>query len=193
MKNPFLLAATVAALSFAAQAKADYTLSLSNLSTPSFTTPAPGGGNTTFNFAIAATPQTGLDNLAQPFNVINVAEPTAAAGASGSTPLSVNFSIVGTAGTFGNVTGTLTGTFAVNGALSSFNGTANITGGVGGFTVTGVSYTQPSVGSTIGGPTAGNISFVITPTGVPEPASVAMAGLGLASVGGLALRRRLAK
>lgn len=187
MKKSVLLAATLAAMSFAGQTKADYILTLSNLTPTTF-----AGGGTSFSFAIPQSPQPGFGTLTQPFNVINVAEPTGSANGTGSTTLSVDFNILGTAGTPGNVSGTLTGTFTIIGATSAFNG--SITGLTGtGFTISQISYTQPSVGSTPLGPTSGNISFVVTPTAVPEPASVAMVGLGLAGLGGLALRRRSAK
>jgi len=181
-----LAAFTVAALSFAGQAHADYRLDLGNPSPATFT-----GNGTTFNFATAATPQVGTDSLTQNFNVINVAEPTAAGSGSGSFNLSQTFTITGTGGTPGLVNGTLSGTFTINGTLSTFVG--SITGLTGsGFSVGGISYTQPSVGSTIGGPTQGNISFVITP--VPEPTSVAVMGLGLAGLSFISFfrRRRLA-
>ena len=52
--------------------------------------------------------------------------------------------------------------------------------------VAALSFTQ------VGGPN-GAISGSLTLSAVPEPASMAMVGLGLAGVGGLALRRRSAK
>jgi len=190
-----LAAFTVAALSLPGQAHADYRLELGSPTPTTFT-----GNGTTFNFATAQTPQIGTDNLVQPFNVINVAEPTASGAGSGSFTLSETFTITGFNGTPGLLTGTLTGTFTINpnnlpngGALSGFTG--SVTGLSGsGFTVTGITYTQPSVGSTIGSPTQGNISFVITPTAVPEPTSVAVMGLGLAGLSFISFfrRRRLA-
>ncbi|WP_435018786.1 PEP-CTERM sorting domain-containing protein [Tundrisphaera sp. TA3] len=185
LKRSFLAAAALACLSFTGVAKADYTLTLSGLNPTTFT---PAGGSR-FDFAIPSATQTG--SVAQTFNVINVALPSATGAGGGTVTLSETFSIVGSGSTPGSLTGTLTGTFTVSGALSSFSGSfTNLVGT--GFTVSGISYAAPSAGSTIGSATSGNVSFIITPTAVPEPASVAMVGLGLASVGGLALRRRRA-
>jgi len=184
-----LAALTVAALSFAGQANAAYTLTLSALNPTAL-----NANGTQFVFAIPdPMPQTGT--IRQPFNVINVAEPAAVAAGSGSVTLSENFSIVGQdATTPGTVTGTLTGSFTVTGATSTFtNFSITNLGGTGGFTVTDISYAQPSVGSSTGSSNSGNISFVITPTAavvVPEPTSVAILGLGLAGLSVVSFFRR---
>jgi len=185
-----LAALTVAALSFAGQANAAYTLTLTALNPTAL-----NANGTQFQFAVAGTPQTSADGLAQSFNVINVAEPVAVAAGSGSATLSENFSIVGDATTPGSLSGTLTGTFTVNGALSDYIN-VSITNQVGtGFTVDGIRYAPPSVGSTLNPPsgTAGNVSFIITPTAavvVPEPTSVAILGLGLAGLSVVSFFRR---
>jgi hypothetical protein len=188
------LAALVAALLLAtgASSQAAYTLTAVGGVVPSGVT----FGGTAFTFTqILPGGQTG--STPSNFNVIDVgASSTTAppASDSGSVPLSENFSITGTPGT---LTFTLTGTFSLlagstGGIVSTYNGTiTNVVGS--GYTVTFAGYAPPSPGSGSGTFNDGNISLTIIPQTVPEPASVAMLGLGLLSVGGVALRRRMAK
>jgi hypothetical protein len=188
------LAALTAAMLFAtgASSQASYVLTASGLNPTAVTF-----GGTSFSFtAISPAGQNG--STASNFNVIDVgAGSTTAPPASdtGSVTLSENFQL---AGTPGNLTFTLTGTFVLTagstgGIVSTFIGSlTNIVGS--GYTVAFAGYAPPSPGSGSGTFNDGNISITVIPlTVVPEPASVAMLGLGLLSVGGVALRRRMAK
>src|SRR4051794_36642426 len=98
-----LAAFTVAALSFAGQANAAYTLTLAN---PNPTSIVFGG--TSFQFQSAATPQTSVGNFGQAFNVINVGNLQQTGADSGQMALSVDFTITGSGATPGLLNGRLT-------------------------------------------------------------------------------------
>jgi len=189
-----LAALTVAALSFAGQANAAYTLTLNSLSAPPAAPANPTivtFGGTRFDFGIAGTPQNSLGNFGQAFNVLNVGNPTQTGTDNGSVTINETFTITGSDGTPGTVNGTLSGLFTVTGARSSFVG--SITGLSGtGFTISNsdITYTAPTAGSPLGSGTQGNISIFITPTAVPEPTSVAVLGLGLAGLSVVSFFRR---
>jgi hypothetical protein len=189
------LAALVAAMLLAtgASSQASYTLTTTAGPTPASVT----FGGTAFTFtAILPAGQTG--STASNFNVIDVGAMSSTvppASDSGSVTLSESFSLTGTPGT---ETFTLTGLFSLTagsngGIVSTYAGTiTNVVGS--GYTVLFAGYAPPSPGSGAGAFNDGNISLTIIPiSAVPEPASVAMLGLGLLSVGGVALRRRMAK
>jgi len=96
--------------------------------------------------------------------------------------------------TTGSVTETATYTLSAGGLVAL---SASLSAGS--VTVSGTTFlvTTPQATSTTFNQTANNaaVSAIVIPqvTSVPEPASIAMLGLGLVSVGGLALRRRMAK
>jgi hypothetical protein len=188
------LATLVAAMLFAtgASSQAAYVLTELSLTPTSFTS-----GLTSFTFAPTAG---GVQNgsAASNFNVIDVGVSSTQAGTpdTGSVTIVETFSLVGTTGTeFFTLSGTLNLlSGSAGGVVSTFSGTTTVTGGSG-FTVGFSGYAPPSPGSGGTGGSTGNISILVIPVAatVPEPASAAMLGLGLISVGGFVLRRRMAK
>jgi PEP-CTERM motif len=137
---------------------------------------------------------------ASSFNIADVGASSTTVGPpndSGSTTFTEVLTIVDNAGHSETVT--LTGTLillsgSTGGIATRFiNPTITVGAGGSGFDVTDFTYSPPTAGSAGTGLTGGSFGITVTPNVVPEPASIAMLGLGLVSVGGLSLRRRMAK
>jgi hypothetical protein len=129
-------------------------------------------------------------------------------GDTGSFTFSETFTLTGTGTLVGlNETVTLSGTFnltqGIMGAIISNMGSGSSTTGSisvavvsgSGYGFSSFSYSQPTPSSSIGNPSSGdgNLSLTIIPAAVPEPASLAMFGIGMLGVGAVSFRRRRSK
>jgi hypothetical protein len=212
-KNAVSLVATLAmtlTVLGATQAQAGFTLTETGLTingtTASDTLATVTFGGTTIglspNSPQAFTFGSGLNLL----NVSAQSMTTTGPGDTGSFTFAETFSLVGTGTSTGLTESvTLSGTFNLTqgymGAIISNMGTPSTPGSSlavsvnsgSGFTLTGFGYTQPSPTSSVGVGTngSGNVSLTIIPSAVvPEPASVALVGMGAVGVAGLMVRRR---
>ena len=188
MKNMALrwsgLVAVALVASFATEARADFTLTLSSLMVVDNS-----AGGTTLAFAIPAggSSQTSTNDVLQPFNVLNVGEPTGSPSGGGSYNLTENFSLAGDGGT---ETGQFAGTISISGEVPTITGgSLTINSGSGDYVFGAATFTAPSVGTSPGDPTAGNVTLLIGVASVPEPSSFLMLGLGLIGTGAFAVRR----
>jgi hypothetical protein len=197
MKNRiFALVALAAAMVFAGssttEAAYSYTVSEMSLTPLTFT-----AGLTTITFDPSVLPASAM--TLSNFNVSNVGAMSTQSPATpdtGSTSFTEIMSISDNAGhsEMFSLTGTLNLLAGSTGGIATTftNASINVLSG-GGFNVSFAGYAPPTAGTPATGLTAGNLSILVIPPAVPEPASVAMLGLGLISVGGFALRRRMAK
>ena len=189
---PCLAVAT--ALFVGTQADAGFIMTINSLTFNPISTTF---GGTTISLIPSTTPQvfTGASNS----NVIDVAiTSTNMSGTpdTGSFTFVESATLVGTGVSAGlTETFTLTGTFQLmagsfGAVLSNVTNTSISIVSGSGFGVTYFGYAAPSPTTSGGALAGGNISLTIIPSAVPEPASVTMLGIGVAALGGLALRRR---
>jgi hypothetical protein len=199
MKNRiFALATLAAAMVFAGtsntEAAYSYTVSELTLTPASFTV-----GLTTIGFDPTVLPASA--GAISDFNVADVGAISTQNPATPDTGSSAFTEVMRITDTLGNSeTFSLTGNInlisgSTAGIATTFTNAAinivNVTGSSFGITFAG--YAPPTAGTPVTGLSNGALSILVIPPSVPEPASVAMLGLGLLSVGGFALRRRMAK
>jgi len=181
-----------------AGARADYTYT----TTTAVGNPVPVGTQSAVNF-------TGTNSVAtltgtNQINVQNVGMTSTkpiATPDTGSFTLSFTLNLTQTNGPLinqptGTGSTTITGTFNVTRADIGGETSNIVFNAIPSVTIAGVVYTfsnpvyaAPTINFSAGGLSDGNISILVTPTVVPEPASVVMMGAGLAGLGGLGLVR----
>jgi len=188
--------ASIALLAAGGNARADYSFSTTSGGTIPFDGP-------TNNLILTGQPASQVLNFTNSINIqdVEIASATAPPNLISSTvPFSFTLNIVQTPGfqpsTPGSgsvlVSGSLLITRSdVGGEISSLVSMTvpSLTIGNTTYTFSTPSYAPPVVNSAPNSVGAGNLSILITPTIVPEPASLAMMGTGLAGILGLGLRR----
>lgn len=183
IRRSLLIASVVAALSFVgSSAQAAFSVTLTE------TDNAPAGLNLTFTTSTLTNAPVPTPTGGVSYNFLNINYGGSTFTGAGTITISGVFTVVN-----GSLTGT--GNYSATLAYNVSGGFGNLTlqsasitpGTIAGVNFAPISFTSPTLAD--GTVSSGNLSTTVS--AVPEPASMAMLGLGLAGVGFVAKRRRL--